>query len=177
MARLLKLPHEVITMIDSFARTPCELEFVRKYGTKFNATKLPVSVSRHLWSPGWAIIPAGVTRHVWEVDSSAYSSLIPGTDIAVRCALGLVEFTVVSGRPPYLVLEPRSIMLTGAVELNFSTLDRVFLFVDVPKHARGLIIDGAEDGSTTSDEDDDSVSETDDAAHLGMLEPENRVYG
>ena len=80
----------------------------------------------------WGMIPEGVIRHVWEVDSSAYSSLVPGTEIAIRCALGLYEAVVVSAQPPCLVLEPHTSGLTGTKEIDFSTIECVWIFVDLP---------------------------------------------
>ena len=132
MARLLKLPHEVITMIDSFARTPWELEFMRIHGAKFNATKRPMDFPPYLWDFSWGAIPEGVTRHAWAVDSSAISSLVPGVEIAIRCALGIYEAFIVSVQPPCLVLEPRDAYLGGTREIDFSTIVCVWIFVDMP---------------------------------------------
>jgi hypothetical protein len=58
--------------------------------------------------------------------------LVPGTSIAISCALGLYEAVVVSVQQSLLVLEPDSIRLSGTKEIDFSTIECVWIFVDVP---------------------------------------------
>ena len=134
MARFLKLPQEVTQLVESFAHGPCELEFVRQYGTKFNAIKVPLDFSEQFFGPKFGDCATGFVRHAWCVNKSAYQCLIPQTSVILNHASDFRTYTVVSVHPTGVTVVCGNVTkgdVTG-VEIDFATIRCAYLFVDVP---------------------------------------------
>ena len=129
MARFLKLPQEVTQLVESFAHGPCELEFVRQYGTKFNAIKVPLDFSEQFFGPKFGDCATGFVRHAWCVNKSAYQCLIPQAPVILNHASDFRTYTVVAAHPTGVTVSYGDV--TG-VEIDFATILCAYLFVDVP---------------------------------------------
>ena len=64
MAMFLKLPNEVARLIEAFAQSPCDVEFIHKYGTGIRAHMIDQSDAP-------ADSDLGAMRYIWEVDDLA----------------------------------------------------------------------------------------------------------
>ena len=134
MARFLKLPQEVTQLVESFAHGPCELEFVRQYGTKFNAIKVPLGFSDRFFGPKFGECATGFVRHAWRVNKSAYQCLIPHTQVILNHASDFRTYTVAAVHPIGVTVVCGNVTkgdVTG-VEIDFATILCAYLFVDVP---------------------------------------------
>ena len=129
MARFIELPQEVTRLIESFAHGPCELEFVRQYGTKFNATKVPLGFSGQFFGLKFGDCATGFVRHAWRVNKLAYPCLIPRTQVILNHASDFRTHTIVAVHPTSVTVES---VTNGGVEIDFATIQCAYLFVDVP---------------------------------------------
>ena len=64
MAMFLKVPNDVARRIEAFAQSPCDVEFIRKYGTGIRAHMIHQSGAP-------ADSDMGAMRYIWEVDDLA----------------------------------------------------------------------------------------------------------
>jgi hypothetical protein len=64
MAMFLKVPNDVARRIEAFAQSPCDVEFIRKYGTGIRAHMIHQS-----GAPAGSDLDA--MRYIWEVDDLA----------------------------------------------------------------------------------------------------------
>ena len=64
MAMFLKVPNDVARRIEAFAQSPCDVEFIRKYGTGIRAHMIHQS-----GAPADSDLDA--MRYIWEVDDLA----------------------------------------------------------------------------------------------------------